>query len=141
MERDDRRGFGVEAVFLGGMTLAVCAVALYAAMTTSFGQAQSPSGPSAGRGTSVAVANAPGTVASVVNSQGQRDVICACYNEGFKLAGGSSNVQSTNYRTGFSQCRALGDVAGGQAWTAGWDARRSGRPYEATCKAYKRRRR
>ncbi|MEO1708072.1 MAG: hypothetical protein AAFR69_10105 [Pseudomonadota bacterium] len=138
MERDDHRGFGVEAIFLGGMTLAVCAVALYAAMTTNFGQSQSPAGPSTG-GSGVSVASTPGTVTSVMNNQGQRDVICACYNEGFKLAGTATDVQSTNYRTGFSQCRALGSIEGGQAWTAGWNARRSGRPYEATCKAYKRR--
>jgi len=144
MGYDERRGsFGIEALFLGGMAVLVVGIALFAMTTTSFGGHNVNGGANSG-GTNVSIgASTPaaqtGTVSTVINAQGQRDVICACYNEGFELAGKTSDVQSTTYRTGFSQCRALGDVAGGDAWTAGWDARRSGRAYEATCKAYKRR--
>ena len=137
---DERRNFGIEALFLGGMAVLVFGIALFAAMTTSFGGGTGGNANAGGQiGNTTIVAAQPGTVTSVVNAQGQRDVVCACYNEGFELAGRTNDVQSTSYRTGFSQCRALGGVESGNAWTAGWDARRSGRTYEATCKAYKRR--
>jgi len=48
-------------------------------------------------------------------------------------------VLSPEYRTGFQQCRSRGGVDAGDAWTAGWNSRLSGRPYEASCRAYKRR--
>jgi len=48
-------------------------------------------------------------------------------------------VISPEYRTGFEQCRARGGVDGGEAWTAGWNARLSAKPYEASCRAYQRR--
>jgi len=60
-----------------------------------------------------------------------------------KLAG-SYDVTSAEYRTGFEQCRFRGGaqygVDAGDAWTAGWNARRSGKAYEASCRAYKKRR-
>jgi hypothetical protein len=53
---------------------------------------------------------------------------------------GQVDVLSPDYRTGFQQCRARGGVDAGDAWTAGWNSRLSGVPYEASCRAYKRRR-
>ena len=61
------------------------------------------------------------------------------YDKAFSLAA-RTKVLSSEYRTGFEQCRARAGVDGGDAWTAGWEARLASRPYEASCKSYKRRR-
>jgi len=146
---DEGRNFDVEAMFLGLAAIVVVIAVVFVAFTTNLG------GISAAVGTGSANTNvtitdvspgSTGTVGTIQSVSGtpsatrvNGDVICACYNEGFELAGKTDNVQSAVYRTGFSQCRALGSVEGGNAWTAGWEARRTGRPFEATCKAYKRR--
>lgn len=137
---------GVEAFFLGGIALLVFGVAMFAALNTSFGGTLFSGNNNGGSRGSVTISDGttrPGvTISSGTNSSSAKgDIICACYNEGFELASKTDNVQSTTYRTGFSQCRALAGVEGGDAWTAGWEARRSGRQFEATCKAYKRRQR
>lgn len=127
----------IEAVFGGVLALVVLGVAFFAVMNTSF-----PSGAAPG-GAAPAAAASDGTYAggaatpTLAASSGQ-DLVCECYDAGFELAG-KVDVLSPEYRTGFQQCRARGGVDGGDAWTAGWNARLSGRPYEASCRAYKRR--
>jgi len=64
--------------------------------------------------------------------------ICECYAEGFELHGKGVDVLSSQYATGFKMCRYLMGVDGGDAWTAGWNARASARPYETSCRAYRR---
>jgi hypothetical protein len=67
--------------------------------------------------------------------------LCQCFNEGFKLAGSDVGVMSSQYRTGFEQCRAIMGVDGGDAWTAGWNSRISAKPYESTCRSWMKRQR
>lgn len=124
----------IEAIFGGILALVVLGVAFFAVMNTSF-----PSGAGAGVTATSVSANNSGTVTTptLTASSGQ-DLVCECYDAGFELAG-KVEVLSPEYRTGFQQCRARGGVDGGDAWTAGWNARLSGRPYEASCRAYKRR--
>ena len=131
--RDNR----IEAYFLGVLALIVFGVVIFAAVTTKFG-----AGAAGASGTrTVTTSTSSGGYVQTLAEKGEKDIVCQCYDAGFELAGKTSNVQGTAYRTGFSQCRARGSVEGGEAWTAGWNARRSGRTYEATCKAYKRRNR
>ncbi len=63
-------------------------------------------------------------------------LICKCYDAGFTLAGTNVSVLSSEYRTGYEQCRALGAQQGASAWTDGWNARLSAKPYEASCRSY-----
>lgn len=128
----------IEAIFGGILALVVLGVALFAVMGAQF--------PSSGQGGEVAPA---ATAASatydntgappVISASVGQDLVCECYDAAFSLAGGV-DVLSPEYRTGFQQCRARGGVDAGDAWTAGWNARLSGRPYEASCRSYKRRR-
>jgi len=62
--------------------------------------------------------------------------VCECYKKGFKLADQDDRVLSADYSTGFVLCRELHGENGGQAWTAGWNARMSARPFEASCRSY-----
>lgn len=126
----------IEAYFLGVLALIVFGVVIFAAVTTKFGAGASTG---TGEGTTITTSTPSGGYTQTIASSENKDVICQCYNAGFELAGKTNNVQGTAYRTGFSQCRARGSVEGGNAWTAGWEARHSGRTYEATCRAYKRR--
>ncbi len=128
--RDNR----IEAYFLGALALIVFGVVIFAAVTTKFGGSSGNNGPTVTTSTS-----SGGYAQTISSSSGNKDIICQCYDAGFELAGKTDNVQSTAYRTGFSQCRSRASVEGGSAWAAGWNARRQGRTYEATCKAYKRR--
>ena len=123
------RNFNIEAVFGGLLALIVLGVAAYAIATTSFGAAQ---------GGGVISAPAHGGAAPTLTATSGQDLICECYDQAFELAG-KAKVVSPEYRTGFEQCRARAGVSGGDAWTAGWNARLSARPYEASCRAYKRR--
>ena len=120
--------FNIEAIFGGILALVVLGVAVYAIANTTFGVAPPPA-------TTVS-ANTPAPVLSAASGQ---DLICECYDNAFDLAG-KVKVLSPEYRTGFEQCRARAGVDGGDAWTAGWNARLSAKPYEASCRAYKRRR-
>jgi hypothetical protein len=127
-------GLKVEAIFGGVLALVVLGVALYSIATTTLGGAIG--GPGGGGPTTTPVVSS-GMTPTLTAASGQ-DLICECYNNAFQLAG-KAKVLSPEYRTGFEQCRARGGVDGGDAWTAGWNARLSAKPYEASCRAYKRR--
>ncbi|MBB5517573.1 hypothetical protein [Amphiplicatus metriothermophilus] len=115
----------IEAIFGGVLALVVLAIAAYAVVKTQFAQPGGGSAPPADGG--VVIGSGPAADA---------DRICQCYDEAFKLAGKNVAVTSAQYRTGFEQCRALLGVRGGDAWTAGWNARLSARPYQASCRSY-----
>ncbi len=66
------------------------------------------------------------------------DVECQCFDQGFHLAGKDVGVMSSQYRTGFESCRAIAGPGGGDAWTAGWNARLSAKPFQASCRSYRR---
>ena len=128
----------IEAIFGGILALAVLGVALFAVMNTQFA-----SGPDSGETAPAATVTTAsydnsGAPPAISAASGQ-DLVCECYDAAFSLSG-KVNVLSPEYRTGFQQCRARGGVDAGDAWTAGWNARQSGRPYEASCRSYKRRR-
>ena len=130
------RSLQIEALFGGVLALVVLGIAIYAVANTTFG------GPN---GSATVTPDPTGTMpviqsstpVSLAASSGQ-DLICECYDRAFDLAG-KVKVLSPEYRTGFEQCRARGGVDGGDAWTAGWNARLSSKPYEASCRSYKRR--
>lgn len=124
--------FKIEAIFGGILALIVLGIAVYAVANTTFGAV---GGPSVTVGPNNGGAVAPTPTLTALSGQG---LICECYDDAFELAG-KANVLSPEYRTGFEQCRARAGVDGGDAWTAGWNARLSSRPYEASCRAYKRR--
>lgn len=128
------RNFQIEALFGGVLALFILGVAIYAIMNTDFGNTGGTDGGSA-PGAPVVVT---GTQAPTLISDNGQDLICECYDKAFEMAG-KVKVLSPEYRTGFEQCRARGGIDGGDAWTAGWNARLSAKPYEASCKAYKRR--
>ncbi len=65
------------------------------------------------------------------------DIGCQCFDQAFQLAGKDVSVMSSQYRTGFESCRAIGGAEGGDYWTAGWNARLSAKPFQATCRAYR----
>ena len=123
----------IEAIFGGVLALVVLGVALFAVMNTNFGAGPGGDGPMVTTSTSSGSVTTP-TLTAV---SGQ-DLVCECYDAAFAMAG-QVDVLSPEYRTGFQQCRARGGVDAGDAWTAGWNSRLSGRPYEASCRAYKRR--
>lgn len=127
----------IEAIFGGVLALVVLGVAVFAVMNTTF---TGTSGGGSGDGAKVTVTNtgSGSAMTPTLVSSGQ-DLICECYDAAFQLAG-KVQVISPEYRTGFQQCRARGGVDGGDAWTAGWNARLSAKPYEASCRSYKRRR-
>ena len=125
----------IEAIFGGILALFLLGVVVYTVATTEFGSSgnnKPPSFPSSGSQAT--------TVSTIGPSTNSTDGICQCYDNAFKLAGSNVGVTSSQYRTGFEQCRAVWDVEGGDAWTAGWNARLSSRPYEASCRSYKKRR-
>ena len=130
--------FKIEAIFGGVLALLVLGIAVYAVINTSFGAAGgSAKGPVGGGGFASAPGAGGASAPSLTSVSGQ-DLICECYDDAFQLAG-RVNVLSPAYRTGFEQCRARAGVDGGEAWTAGWNARLSARPYETSCRSYKRR--
>ena len=128
------RKFNIEAMFGGVLALVFLSVAIYFTANTTFGNGGGTSTP----GTTTVTTASSGSSPTLTATSGQ-DLICECYDEAFRLAG-KAQVLSPEYRTGFEQCRARGGVDGGDAWTAGWNARLSAAPYEASCRAYKRRR-
>ncbi len=124
-------GMKVEAVFAGVLALVVLSVAIFAVVKTQFGGETTPTG---------AVVNSVKPVAGARLSKGSKagkpkSLECQCYDNAFVLAG-KVEVISPEYRTGFEQCRAVGGVKAGDAWTAGWNARLSSKPFESSCKAY-----
>ncbi len=64
--------------------------------------------------------------------------ICQCYRDGMELAGRGVSVLDSKYRVGFVQCRASFGTQGGEAWTAGWNAREQGRIVGAGCRSWQR---
>ncbi|MEL7488147.1 MAG: hypothetical protein AAGJ87_13125 [Pseudomonadota bacterium] len=120
----------IEAIFGGILAIFVLGVAVYALATTQFGGG----GP---RNTGFGEIS---SVSTIRTAETESEGVCSCYNEAFKLAGSDVSVTSAQYRTGFEQCRTLLGVEGGDAWTAGWNARLSAKPYESSCRAYRKRR-
>ena len=117
----------IEAMFGGVLALFVLGIAIYAVANTNFGASKKAP-------TDVTTST---TRAPIISARGGQDLICECYNDAFEMAA-KTKVVSPHYRTGFEQCRARAGVDGGDAWTAGWNARLSAKPYESSCRAYKR---
>jgi hypothetical protein len=88
--------------------------------------------PGSGGATTGPVAGGPIVEASAGN------VFCQCFDQGFALAGKDVGVMSSQYRAGFESCRAIGGAEAGDYWTAGWNARLSAKPFQASCRAYER---
>lgn len=126
-------GMKIEAVFGGVLALVVLAVAVFAVVKTQFGQTGPTSGPPR-----IVDKSDSTPVRTVSASSSEEDAICQCFDQAFSLAG-KVDVLSPDYRTGFEQCRAVAGVDGGNAWTAGWNARLSSKPFEASCKAWRKR--
>ncbi len=116
----------IEAYFGGALALFVLAVAIWALINN-------------GRRGDYSIDPKPGYPSSPSSPLDPDALICQCFEDGFKLAGSDVGVMSAQYRTGFEYCRAqLGDD-GGCAWTAGWNAKLSARPFDASCRAFIRR--
>lgn len=118
----------IDRVFIGGViVIFVAAIAVYALMNSRLGAGGDVAGPAD-------QAVIPGAASpSTVSAAGD---VCQCFEQAFRLAGSSVRVTDSQYRTGFEQCRAVYGVKGGDAWTAGWNARLSSRPFEATCRNF-----
>lgn len=121
----------VEAIFGGILALIVLGAVIFmlAGGTWSGGTTPAPTGPSIGT---------PSAGGPAVGATGN-DVLCQCFNQAFDLAGQNVDVLSSQYRTGFESCRAVAGMRGGDAWTAGWNARVSSKPFQASCSAWLRR--
>lgn len=121
----------VEAIFGGILALLVLGAAVFMLAGGEWGRGggQTSTGPVViGQPTDGSTTIATGT-----------DVLCQCFNQAYDLAGESVDVMSSQYRTGFESCRAVGGPKGGDAWTAGWNARLSSRSFQASCSAWLRR--
>lgn len=130
------RNMQIEALFGGVLALVVIGVAVLAVANTNLD----------GKTRTANIDSDPVPVSADVNlktvafgATSEADLVCECYDKAFSLAT-KTDVLAPEYRTGFEQCRARAGVDGGDAWTAGWQARLASRPYEASCKSYKRRR-
>lgn len=121
----------VEILF-GGILGLVAIAAAIAGLTGAFSGGLPGSSGANGGAPSGPVVSAP---ASVPAAGGYSD-ICQCYRQGMALAGTGLSVLSSQYRTGFVQCRAVFGVEGGEAWTAGWTARESGKVVGAGCRSW-----
>lgn len=111
----------IEAIFGGILALFVIAVAAYAILT---GPGRDRGDDDYGRG--------PGGGSS---ASAGGESLCGCFDDGFRLAESNVGVMSAQYRTGFEYCRARLGEPGSCAFTAGWNAALSSRPFEATCRA------
>ena len=116
---------GIEAIFGGVLALVVLAAAIFMFSGGGWGGGTRPppSGP---------IVTNPSPPAD----ESGRDVLCQCYNQARDRAGSSVDVLSSQYRTGFESCRAVAGVNGGEAWTAGWNATLSARPFQASCDSW-----
>ena len=121
-------GSRIEALFGGVLVLLVIAAAIVALVNMP------GSGATPRRPTAVADATLPTILPDA--RRGEDPYVCPCYEAAFELAGSRVDVMSSQYRTGYEQCRAVGHQAGADAWTAGWNARLSARPFEASCRSY-----
>ncbi len=120
----------VELLFGGVLGLVVLAAALaglFGAFGGRIGQSESQT----------AAASSIGAVSLAPAEQSYSD-ICQCYRQGMSLAGTGVTVLSSQYRTGFVQCRAVFGPQGGDAWTAGWNARIDGKLVGAGCRSWQR---
>ncbi len=116
----------IDRIFVGGVIIVfIVALAIYALMNAQLGAGAGPIAP--------AVETSGGAVVEGVSSGSD---VCQCYDQAFRLAGSGVDVTSAQYRTGFEQCRAVYGQDGSDAWTAGWNARLSSRPFEATCRNF-----
>ncbi|MEQ1932073.1 MAG: hypothetical protein ABL957_16290 [Parvularculaceae bacterium] len=116
----------IEAVFGGILALFVLGVAIYAIITGTR-RSDGPINPGEGYETPVQTPIAGST----------RDAaLCGCFSEGFDLAASNVGVMSAQYRTGFEVCRTQLGEQGGCAFTAGWNARLSARPFESSCRTF-----
>lgn len=119
----------VELIF-GGILGVVAIAAAIAGLTGAFGRGAAPG---LGGGT----ADVPSIAASADQTPGIAYTdICQCYRQGMTLAGTGLTVLSSEYRTGFVQCRAVFGPEGGDAWTAGWTAREQGKLVGAGCRSW-----
>ncbi len=122
----------VEAVFGGILALIVLGAAIFMVGGGDWGgdwgggQAQTPTTPAIVTPTTGAGSSAPTSA---------EDVYCQCFDQAYDLARNGSTL-SSEYRAGFESCRAVAGVKGGDAWTAGWNARLSSKPFQANCRAF-----
>ncbi len=121
----------IELLFGGILGLVALAAAL-AGLMGVFGGGNSISGSSSGVAAPQISASPPNTTTTAYTD------ICQCYREGMSLAGTGISVLSSQYRTGFIQCRAVFGPQGGDAWTAGWTAREKGKLIGAGCRSWMR---
>jgi hypothetical protein len=119
----------IEAIFGGILALVVLGAAIF--MVAGNGWTTKPA-PLPGQSPDFPSAGGPIVDAAAGN------VNCQCFDQAFALAGKDVTVMSSQYRTGFESCRAVGGPDGGEFWTAGWNARLSAKPFQASCRAYER---
>ena len=126
--------FGVEKLFGAVAALVIFGAVGYVFATTP------TTGPSVGvtpsHSTAPSIATAPtkpSAYSVTLASANPTEIACSCYKQAFKIAA-SESVQSAAYRTGFEQCRAQAGLDGGNAWTAGWNARMNGAVFESSCR-------
>lgn len=112
----------IEAMFGGLLVLFIIGVVAFAALTGRFG---GDGGFGGGKPVPRSTASAPMTE-------------CGCFDQAFDMAE-NYDVQSSEYTTHFVLCRETLGERGGRAFTAGWNARMSTKPWEATCEAWQRR--
>ncbi len=120
---------GIEAIFVGILALVLLGAAIYFFFGGGFnrgGNVPPPTGP---------VITIPDGSSGPVPTSAE-DVLCQCYDQARDLAGQDVGVMSSQYRTGFESCRAVGGARGGDAWTAGWNSRISSKPFQASCRAW-----
>lgn len=120
----------IEFLF-GGALLFTLAAAILAGMMGLFGPRSDRIANADGPAPIIAAADrAPLTVAYAD--------VCQCYRGGMDLADKGATVLDSTYRVGFVQCRAAFGSEGGEAWTAGWNARSEGRLIGAGCRSWRR---
>ncbi|MDZ7629416.1 MAG: hypothetical protein U5J99_13530 [Parvularculaceae bacterium] len=118
----------IEAVFGGILALVVLGAAIFMVAGNGFN-----GGPTPLPGPKPPYSGDDGQLVDI----GAGDVSCQCYDQGFALAGKNVDVLSSQYRTGFESCRAIGGAEAGDYWTAGWNARLSAKPFQASCRSYR----
>lgn len=118
----------VEAVFGGVLALIVLGAAIFMVVGGDWGRT-----PASTSTTATVITPTPVAGASAATSA--EDVYCQCFDDAFDLAR-EGDILSSAYRAGFETCRAVAGVKGGDAWTAGWNARASSKPFQANCRTW-----
>lgn len=118
----------VEAVFGGILALIVLGAAIFMVVGGDWGRAPTST-------PTTATIITPTTVAGASAPTSAEDVYCQCFDDAFDLAR-EADILSSEYRAGFENCRAVAGIRGGEAWTAGWNARASSKPFQANCRAW-----